>query len=203
MSKPPALACWIMACLAEARYRDDLLADLEDEFGRLSDRSPGVAWRWYWAQVIRAAPGMIGRRLEMAGLGRSLIVGSGYILGVGIVLAWDILVARSATAAIHGSYPDMQLEYLRLIYFAFAALGGLLAGVTVAALTFTDMRSPLSNVMISLSPMILLELGIGLSRLAVTEQLERIPYISLRSVVLAMMIVVGGTLVLRYRNRSI
>lgn len=202
MIRPPAFAQWLLAILVEGRCKEDLLGDLHEEFERLSLETGKPARSWYWSQTIRSVPGLFLRRIELAGYYRSFSVISGYLVGVFVLLGWDMLVSRPAILAILESGPQLQPEYLRFLYFALTAVGGLLSGAIAATISFSDERSALANVLISLTPVFVIELAVGLSRLALADQLTQVPYIALRSAVLAMTIVLGGTIVLRRGRRT-
>ncbi len=63
--KPPRLATWIVRIAAAAAERDELLADLADEFGEQAAAAGArAARRWYWRQALRSVPPLIRRRAD-------------------------------------------------------------------------------------------------------------------------------------------
>ncbi len=64
---PPAFACWLFQTVLPASYRGALLGDLIEEYTlRAESASPSAARRWFWGQVCRSIPFIVGSSLREA-----------------------------------------------------------------------------------------------------------------------------------------
>ncbi|MEM9388758.1 MAG: permease prefix domain 2-containing transporter [Pseudomonadota bacterium] len=124
MSRPPALARWLVERFAPTSRREDLLGDLEECF-RARAATQSIRARWhYWGDVLRLAPFLAALRIEQVGGVRTL---GWLLLSVPALLLWEMALVRSTAWPITaqllawGELPGRLTFFF--VYGAITALG--------------------------------------------------------------------------------
>lgn len=131
MSRPPALAVWLIARLAPERRREDLLGDLEECFRTWAATHLARARRRYWCDALRLFPMLAAWRIEqVASAGTSIALGW-LLLCVPSLLVWELTLVRSTAWPITAQLLAVAELPGRLTFFL--VYGGITAlGMAVA-----------------------------------------------------------------------
>ena len=123
-NSPPAFACWLLASVVPAPYREAMLGDLIEEYTlRAESASPVAASRWFWSQACRSVPSMVWSSLRS----RDWLISMSIAMGVYIIMgtlkfAADLTISKFAT--------PQQTTYVivaPIVFLATTSIGGCVA----------------------------------------------------------------------------
>jgi hypothetical protein len=123
-NSPPAFACWLLASVVPAPYREAMLGDLIEEYTlRAESASPAAASRWFWSQACRSVPSMVWSSLRS----RDWLISMSIAMGVYIIMgtlkfAADLTISKFAA--------PQQTTYVILapiVFLATTSIGGCVA----------------------------------------------------------------------------
>lgn len=160
--QPPPAAAWLLSLFADGEECDHLLGDLSEEyFERASQAGRASARRWYWRQIIKSLPHLVGLSFRTAPVTTIFAVAAGFafrkLMAPRIEPALFALIDRTQVYEHHFSVyrflASTGIDIAHLLAFllvgAFVAviarrramapaiaLGMIYAGMTVAAMVF-------------------------------------------------------------------
>lgn len=93
---PPRVATWLIDRLLPERDHEAVLGDLVEEYAiRARSGTPSMASRWYWGQVCRSIPRMVGRSVSRGRWLPTLGVAAGaYIAAGALEFAGTVTIAK-------------------------------------------------------------------------------------------------------------
>lgn len=198
--RPPRLARLTASALSIPEYRDDVLGDLHEGYLALARQSPMAARSWYWCQVLRSLPSLLARRIQSVGVARWSVLALACVSAVIAISAWDIWIARRA-AYLWATQPDApSLLLIRGLYFLVFTIGAAVAGALAALIGFHPQKSFRSNTLGVLLPVLLLATAFMTLSLAASSTENWLPYLLLRTVLIAPALALGACIAMRLRS---
>lgn len=81
LDQPPRLGAWLVGLFAQGEEREQMVGDLLEEYHERSARLGRVAARrWYWRQILRSMPHLVGAAFRTSPWTTALVVVVGYEL---------------------------------------------------------------------------------------------------------------------------
>jgi len=123
-NSPPAFACWLLASVVPAPYREAVLGDLIEEYTlRAESASPVAASRWFWSQACRSVPSIVWSSLRS----RDWLISMSIAMGVYIIMG---TLKFTADLTISKFVAPPQTTYVILapvVFLATTSIGGCVA----------------------------------------------------------------------------
>lgn len=145
LTRPPRLARALVQACAENEVRESVLGDLHEEFAQLAHADWRAARRWYWREALATATPLLGRRVHRSRTASALLTLALAIVGIALLYAWQVAVARSAAVTFAETFPAAPLVTARLVYVGVQMLSVVAVTAGVALLTFRAEQSLLQN----------------------------------------------------------
>jgi hypothetical protein len=123
-NSPPVFACWLLASVIPAPYREAMLGDLIEEYTlRAESASPFTASRWFWGQACRSAPSMVWSWLRS----RDWLTSMGIAIGVYIAMGTLKLAADLAISRFVAPRPMTEVVLAPVVFLATTSISGCIA----------------------------------------------------------------------------
>ncbi|MEO0425761.1 MAG: hypothetical protein AAF184_25755 [Pseudomonadota bacterium] len=189
-ARPPRVAEGMVALLAPASVREDVLGDLHEHYlANTGAAHPALA---YWREALRCLPALAWYRLERTNLARLAFTVLACALAYISVSYWDVSVARRLAASLAAQPDAPALLAIRVLYFLTLFLGATVAGAAAAVIAFRRGRSFFRNALATLSPLVvLLSATVAVSALSPAHGAP-ITYLALRLLVIVTAMVIGA-----------
>ncbi len=149
---PPRLAYALLAIAAGASHKAVLIGDLQEEFYRLSRKSPRAARAWYWRQVSRSVPHLLLDRMRTDRMRKIGLAALAVLAAFSLISLWDIMIARNAARNFAALSDAPSYMLVRAVYLGAQMLGVAIAGGVIAGLTFRPQDSFMRNAIRRLAP---------------------------------------------------